>query len=339
MHIKIGNIEVGDIIKNYGSLCEILNVEPVTNNNTNGKTAHMKEFSRYFDFERHGHKFLITDVYDVPLEKDDQRSKGNNSIYVKYIELLLMNKLAREENYTCTITKKGMYQFLGLVNDNFENVSYDSIMQKNTQINNFDLNHFYQRANQKLDRILFSALRNLKNRCLISYFEEIVIIQRNEDGSTYKMIANDREIKCIDSVKKQVLDEMGLISLTQVFLKFKGYNFYLRVNEILKEQFNWEYTYKQYKLIYTHKNLIKEIPKTEMQIERLKLNVQVLNAMNQQAENNYGRNRAKYNLEYDEFISNWDGFGKPRESSFRFLKYRNNYVDIQKELATYLLKI
>nr|DAK78416.1 MAG TPA: hypothetical protein [Caudoviricetes sp.] len=309
------------------------------NYNSNGKKAHLKEFSRYFNFEKHGQKFLITEIYDVPLEKDDLRSKGNHSIYVKYIELLLMNKLAREENFTCTITRKRLYQFLGLVNGEFPNKPYDFIKQQNNQIRTYDLDHFYQRAYQKFDKILLDALKNLKNRCLISYFEEVVIMQKDEDGKTYPTIANDTEIKCIDSVKKQVLDEMGLISLTQVFLKFKGDKFYSRVNSILQEQYNWEYTYKQFKLIYTQKNLIKEIPKAELQIKKLKLNEKVIDAMNQQAENNYKRNRDKYEQGYEEFISNWKGFGRPLESNFKCFKYRYDYVDIQKELANYLLKI
>ncbi|MBW7572486.1 hypothetical protein [Caproiciproducens faecalis] len=273
------------------------------------------------------------------MEKEDLRSKGNHSIYVKYIELLLMNRLAREENFTCTITRKRLFQFLGLVNGEFSNKPYDLIKQQNNQIRTYDLDHFYQRAYQKLDKILFDALKNLKNRCLISYFEEIVIIQKDEDGKTYTTIANDTEIKCIDSVKKQVLDEMGLISLTQVFLKFKGDKFYSRVDSILKEQYNWEYTYKQFKLIYTQKNIIQEIPKTELQIEKLKLNQKVIDAMNQQAENNYKRNRDKYDRGYEKFISNWNGFGRPIESSFKCFKYNYDYVDIQKELANYLLKI
>lgn len=130
--------------------------------------------------------------------------------------MLLINKLAHEENFTCTITKKRLYQFLGLVNGEFSNKPYDLITQQNNQIRAYDLNHFYQRACQKLDKILFDALRNLKNRCLISYFEELVIILKDEDGKSYSKIANDGEIKCIDAVKKQVLDEMGLIN-TSVF--------------------------------------------------------------------------------------------------------------------------
>ena len=65
-------------------MCEILKKETKTGN---ARKAQLKEFGRYFDWEKAGQKFIITDIYDTPLEKEDKRKFGNNSIYVRYIEV------------------------------------------------------------------------------------------------------------------------------------------------------------------------------------------------------------------------------------------------------------
>ena len=52
----------------------------------------MENYKKYFEFEKSGQKFIITDIYDTPLTKEDKRRLGNNSIYVKNIELIRTNK-------------------------------------------------------------------------------------------------------------------------------------------------------------------------------------------------------------------------------------------------------
>lgn len=73
-----GKVKEGDCIKNYKELCKILDL-PVLGGCS--KVSQLKELKRYLDYEKDGQKFIITEIYDTPLKKDDKRSYGNNKKY------------------------------------------------------------------------------------------------------------------------------------------------------------------------------------------------------------------------------------------------------------------
>ena len=54
------------IIKNYKMMCELLREEEKTGNS---KKSQNKEWKRYFDFEREGQRYIIKEIYSVPLPK------------------------------------------------------------------------------------------------------------------------------------------------------------------------------------------------------------------------------------------------------------------------------
>lgn len=61
---------IGMVVKNYKELCNLLGQEI---KNGKSKKYQLEEFSRYFDWEKSGQKFIITDIYDTPLTKEDKR--------------------------------------------------------------------------------------------------------------------------------------------------------------------------------------------------------------------------------------------------------------------------
>ena len=75
LDIDTNNIVVGQVVKNYKELCALLGAE--FKQGGNSRTAQLKEFARYFDWEKSGQKFLITDIYDTPLPKEDGRLDGH----------------------------------------------------------------------------------------------------------------------------------------------------------------------------------------------------------------------------------------------------------------------
>lgn len=78
--IDTSQLEIGMIVKNYKELCQLLNEEVKAGDS---KVAQLKEWQRYFNFERPKYKqsYIILDIYDEPLEKEDNRKQGNNNIY------------------------------------------------------------------------------------------------------------------------------------------------------------------------------------------------------------------------------------------------------------------
>ena len=75
--IDTSTLVIGMVIKNYKELCTILNEEAKTGK---AKQLQLKNWKRYFDWEKDGQKFIIVDIYDTPLPKEDLRRKGNNAI-------------------------------------------------------------------------------------------------------------------------------------------------------------------------------------------------------------------------------------------------------------------
>lgn len=319
-------------------MCKILNEQTLEGNS---KKAQIAEWKQYFEFEKVGTKYLITEIYDIPKEKNDLRKEGNNSIYVKYVELLLMYFLSNKEGYTFTLRKNEWFQVLGVVNNNYVDHFYrpKCYQFSDSEVSTFDLNDFYRRVPPKLEKIMFSALRNMKNRCLLDYFEETMIVETINEKQEHRKATNE-EIRQLVSCKNEVLKNMGFVNMTQVFLKFKNKEFYDALNAMLYKRYGWNYSYRQYCIIYSHKCIQQDIPLTEINIQRLELNQKIVSAVNTQAEEKYNKAQADYNELASEVSENWNGFGKPNKLEKKHaFQYQDTYLNAQRKLANYFLKI
>ena len=71
------------IFDNYKHLCTFLGLEDKAKLGGKSKRLQIKEFKRFFDFEKlnNSFKLIITDIYQIPLEKVDGRknNKGGNN--------------------------------------------------------------------------------------------------------------------------------------------------------------------------------------------------------------------------------------------------------------------
>lgn len=86
-NINIANLKVGHTYKNWTVLCNTLGVKPCTNGSS--KISQVKDFRRYFNWEKQGQKITIIEIYDVPKEKIDRRKdngKDPNSNSRKALE-------------------------------------------------------------------------------------------------------------------------------------------------------------------------------------------------------------------------------------------------------------
>lgn len=73
-------LKVGQVFKNYKAICEWLRVKPASGNT---KISHMKEFDRYCTYHKEGNKFVIDEVYDIPMDKVDKRENNGGRVYRK----------------------------------------------------------------------------------------------------------------------------------------------------------------------------------------------------------------------------------------------------------------
>lgn len=343
--MNLKNITVGQVIKNYKGMCNLLEEKELS---SNSKIAQLKEWSRYFSFEKDGQKFIITEIYDIPLVKNDDRAKGNNTIYVDYIEILLMHYLSHKEEYTDTFSTKELYQILAFVNNNYlqyrQNKNIDKVLKdlEHTVVTKFDVNNFISRTQYNFNKILFRALNSLKSRRLLEY-QELIYIAKIIDEQQEHEIATDCEIEKILAVEKQVLSEMGFNKMQSVFLSFSVDKFYNRVNEILMEKYQWLYSYKRYKVIFLSEQIKNEIPQVEIELKKKLLNTKISDTINKEAENNIVKNEKQIKEKYEKLIEGdgiWGMYELEHYIQFANpFKYSDNYVEAQHSLSKYFLEI
>lgn len=344
-NVDVSELEVGDVIKNYKILCELLKQPRKAGD---AKKAQLKEFKRYFDWEKSGQKFIITDVYETPLDKDDNRKFGNNSIYVKYIEVILLRYLSTQQGYTRTLTKRKWWELLGIVNKKYDNVPYGKLKELNYIVTSWQIKHFYQRCNKKLDQILYAALNSLKSRKLIMYEIQTIIVERDKNNKEVYFEADDDDKKKILDVESYVLHNIFQYDkIIQVFLKFQQREYYDKVNELLGKHYGWDHCFKQIKIIYTPNGVRQVYPELEAKVQKeltMMLNEKVQDAIEKNAQNIYStwkeKSRERRHLLGGETESE-KYWGKPNFISSSSVKEEPpaTYLEAQTLLKDELIKI
>ena len=355
--LNVTALTEGLVVKNYKSMCSLLNCSICEGNS---KKSQLKNWKRYFNYEKSGQKFIITEIYDTPFPSEDAR-KLKEGLYVKYIELLLLKYLSSCEGYQTKITKGKLYQILGLTNEYYYKLKssdnpYEIANIKNkikskcdTLVTEFDINHFQQRAEAKLNKILYTALDSMSKRFLIKYHTEYVLrVPCEDDKSGYELeVASPRQVSLILEAQHKILDSMGYENITQVALRYKLKEFNERVDDYLSEHYGWLGFFSQLSIIYIN-DIGREIPlkaeeirKLAPSVQRKQLNQIVVKSLNQQAHEKYDKN---LNKALDLMINEIDeverqGFGIKEDDSPKFFQYYPTYVEAQLELADYLINI
>lgn len=326
----------------------------------NSKKAQLKEWARYFLWEKKGQKFIILDIYDEPLPKEDGRQDKN--IYVQYIQVILMKILAKQRDSKAPfyITTNQLWKLLGMINNNYKNISLDELNERipEYEIKSFDMKKFYQRCNQRLREILFSSLDRLQNKALIKYDIEIVIVYIDKNGEVIYEPANDDQEKCVLKAERKALLEMKLETKRQVYAKFKDTEYFSRVNAYLQEWYGWEYTFNRIKIKYNKSDVFEAVHKDEiklkndfeeMKLQRLGLNDRVVEALyknaqimadhkHKQAEHEYQEAIEKYKNEYMMIGSIPESF-LPTKKDLQIFDYQPYFVEIQNRLTDELISI
>ena len=321
----------------YKQICDLTGAEYKNGKSRNIQLIGMGEngFHRFFDFEKTGYgKYTIYEIYNRPLQIEDDRKKGNNSVYSVFIELILMHHLSKKGvSHVETFMKKDLWKMLGMINDKYIKLSDEDLYTINPIFTKFEVKNFYMRTNQKLEKITISALNNLKRRCLIEW-ELLTVIHTIENHKDKWIIANDDQKKEILRAKRQILNEFGLDNIFDVFVRNKQNAYFKAVNDLLYEWHKWDYYFQKYKVIFDAKNIIDAIPQTEINLNKALLNEKVITYLNNEAEKNYKKSQEKYNNRIESSINEnelWDAIHSTR--------LPDNYIIAQTLLADELLRI
>lgn len=317
-------------------MCRLLRCEPCKGHGTD-RTCQIKNWQRYFEFEKSGHKFIVTEIYDIPLPvMDGRRTKEGK--YNKYIELLLIKYLLTRKNNSTNITKRELYSVLGMVNKNYDMLDYDdnyTVLQKElgANVSIFNIQQFHQRVENRLSKLLYSALESMAKRHIIQYEKKFIInVSEGDNSFGYKSIAaSPHQKSVIFETQQDVLDEFGYKNISQVALKYKVREFYDKVNEQLNEKYEWLGYYTQISIALLKDTstaqylTADDICDLSSDVQREQFNKLILQKVNQQAHTKYEKYQ---NQSIEDFF----------DGSVKF-QYDEAYLEVQSQLSEFMIDL
>ena len=329
-------INVGDLIS-YKDICKLLKQPYYTGGSQ--KESQLKEFKRFFDFEKENRKMLITEIYEVPLDPE-KRKLRDDAIYVKYVECILLQYLAKQPGYNTQIPPRELWKVLGMINDDYFEYehSYEDLYDLEYGMNNLQIDNFYYRCNSNIPKIVDSALKSLERRYLIKYDPKAYMIgKRQSNGFIKYHLADSKEKSYILDCERNALLDLGFYTKTQVYLKRKDSEFYNKSRIYLFKNYKYDGYYKVYDITYVQKNIIEAIPEDKLMLQKMILNSEIINRMNSNAKSTY----EKFKKEYDEALFKLIDEEEltMKENKTLTYDYGEDYLLYQRILADKLLKI
>ena len=309
--MKIENLEVGMIIKNYKVLCELLEVEPTSGGNA--KKNQLREVSRYCKFHKDGNKFIIDEIYqEARPKKIDNRINnkgGNNMKYCDDIETLILHILEEHEGNEVNLSTNQLLCALNMINKNYQVgrtrvPKLSEILEIPTDL----IYDFYDYTSVELKRKLETNLNRLQRQCLI-FWRKSIKVQTTNVEIKYNVIgqpvldskgfavqhkniehreATDIEMKWLLKIEREVLIDMGYKDKKQLFLSGNFNTFKNMIkNKIKYYELNIDYYYHSYKIIY-HKEHIKQAISDVEKLESSKnLNENIVKSLKKSYENKH----------------------------------------------------
>lgn len=336
--MNIENLANGLIIKNYKELCLLVN-EPIKTGKS--KQLQLKEYERYFNYEKQGNKFIIKEIYEIPIPKEDGRINnkgGNNNKYNDYIEKLIMYELSKRPLSTdgkiINMSRNGLYLQLHMINGNY-NMGRNNInkFSRYLKIPINCLYDFFNNTTRKLQDNVERTLNKLQRSCLIRWEYRM---QVKLNSGTHRL-ATDDEINIIVECERQALITLYEKDKKDIFLKGKWNKFSQEVSDLLQEKSDIQYYYKVFHINTTKDFREMLIESDDLESIQNELNATIYLSSIETAERHH-----------NSMIEKWRGsgncFGIPGYDGEK-VALRPQYIDDTKKIAekvidwdTYIMK-
>lgn len=295
--MNVSKLKVGQEIKNYEALCDLLGEVAVTNGG-NSKKSHLKEFDRYFKYRKKGYKFIIEEIYDTVKPKEVDYV----SIYKDYAFKLILNMIANNENDDILyMTKHNLFRALNLINDIYE-IGYKNKKELADRLaleNNYQkipmiaINDVYETTYQKINYILESSLNKLKKEKWLMWAEVFYI----KDKDNISREATDIEAQIILSIENMLMNKYGITSTK--FLGSRKDRFYRDRYKAVKEALGFEGCVRIIKIIPVQQKCAKERLEKSKELE---ITFNLNSTLQQQIKHSIDN---KYQKSYDNFVHDY----------------------------------
>ena len=204
---------VNQIFKNYKELCAFFDEKPTTGCS---KQAQFKDWERYFSYRKEGNKFVITEVFDTPKEKVDNRANNysRNNKNVKPFMDYLMSEFNADEylNQYFTISNWSTL-ILHLLSKDVCDMTYrddDTVFEYCGQHNILDPKLFREYVGTVkfvTKNLITTAFRGLQKQGHLKYTEGYKFRYQGEKYD--KMIATDELNDYIDQMEHEICETLN----------------------------------------------------------------------------------------------------------------------------------
>ena len=253
--VDTSNLRVGMIFKNYTELCKYLEGRRIDGDS---KDHTLSKWRRYFDWRNVNRKFIITEIYDIPLPKDPR----GDAVYTKYIELILTLALAQIEDGVFYTTYGALYKALNMVGSSYDRLkTYDSTMDEigraDNEISAYGMWVLRSQAKAKLRRILTNALKSMQSRRLIFFYVEQAISYSDDDKELEA--ASDEELKYILEAQQAALKKFNYPVYEAAINSKDGNDFLRYVNKYLYNNYGIYKHIQRIKIVYRRPYYMDEV--------------------------------------------------------------------------------
>lgn len=249
--MKIENLKVGQVFKNYKDLCNELEVEHKAGKS---KQLQIKDWYRYFSYSKEGHKFIVNEVYKTPIKKIDNR--GKDSKYGEFVQLLVLDLLAQCKSDNVSISRNKLMLAINMINSNYgtcsENVRKLSIYANIDERVVYD---FYNTNNSNFKSTVETALKNLMDKRII--WVDMVTKVAVKDSKIHRIATRTEKVQILD-IEKLVLNELGYKNVSQVRVSGEWKKFKNRTRTLLNFQSDINYYYSAYNITVNEKYIDNE---------------------------------------------------------------------------------
>lgn len=322
---KLNILQIGGRYK-YSDLCNIFQEQQLKGNQ---KQAQISRWQCNYLFDKDPSDpriFILKAIYDTPLEP---MTKGRKSEYFQYIRdiIVLMCYTDRHnvssqysDYYQFQASKTQLYKLFGFFNQRFLEVCYgrDKTLDESKYVAIYK--QFENEVFSKSYDILESVRKKLKNEQLIDSHDTVEVLIKDEDGEEYWKQLTEKEQADLMAIKKSVLEEMEIKSLSQVYFSGKFQQFHNKVLGEIREKYNWHY-YREAISFWVIKDAVNKEAKqilekygydaeeSAVQRKALKLNEKMMNFLKSRTENDahalLNEGQSKYLEVIKKNPSNW----------------------------------
>lgn len=240
----------------------------------NKKKAQLKELERYCNYEKQGNKYIIKEIYNNPLMKNDERSLGHNSKYADDIQDLLLCVLNRLNTDEVCWSCNTLLNNLSMINEEYIMGRRDmEKLSEKMEIEKEYVYDFYNNTHKSLKSKLETALNILSKKALVVYEKVLMIvkqeiqIQENEFGKPlvidgqvqynireYTKETTKEERKIILKIKKQCFELLECKDEQEIISKGKWKEYSKILDEKLWKN-SIKFCYYAYRITYNEDDI------------------------------------------------------------------------------------